>query len=93
LGSTAAWTQGHRDTFHFKDVAEMDQARMSIGHHGHTATTNEPLTISKAAIEMASPGHHASDQSNHHGSDDVSHGLNHAGSDASTHAQHHDLMV
>jgi VCBS repeat-containing protein len=93
FGSTAAWTQGHQDTFHFKDVAEIDQARISTGHHGHAATTSEPLTISEAAIELASAGHHASDHSEHHGSDDVSHSINHAWSNASTHAQHHDLMV
>jgi VCBS repeat-containing protein len=93
FGSTAAWTQGHRDTFHFRDVAEMDQARMSTGHHGHTATTSEPLTFSEAAIEMASPGHHASDHSEHHSFDGFSASPEHAWSGTHTHAPHHDLMV
>ena len=97
FGSTAAHKHGHRDLFHFKvsGVADVDHAPASISHHGYPARASEPLTLSQAAqaIEMASPAHHASDDSKHHWSDNFSHGPAHAWSSASHHAQHHDLMV
>jgi hypothetical protein len=42
---------------------------------------------------MASPGHHASDNSNHHWFDHIGNGPDHAWSGANNHAQHHDLLV
>jgi VCBS repeat-containing protein len=101
FGSAAARTHGHGDSFHFKDkisvlevsgAAEVDHAPASVGHHGFTARTNEPQAISEA-IEMASPGHHASDNSKHHWSDNASHGPDHVWNGASIHVPHHDLMV
>jgi VCBS repeat-containing protein len=104
FGSAATHKHGHRDSFHFKEkisvledsgAADTDHAPASISHHGYTARTSEPLTISEAAqaIEMASPGHHASDDSKHHWSENFSHGPHHAWSGASIHSPHHDLMV
>jgi hypothetical protein len=70
----------------------MDHTPASIGHRGYAARAGEPLVISEA-IEMASPGQHASDNSKHQWFDSSSHGPNHAWSGASLHALHHDLMV
>ncbi len=102
-GSAADHPHGLGDSFHFKDkisapdvsdVGEVDHAPASIVHRGSTASTSEPLAISEIAqtIETASPEHHASDDSKHHWSDNVSNGPDHAWSGASTHAAH-DLMV
>jgi VCBS repeat-containing protein len=97
FGSAAAHTHRHADSFHFKNessvpdasgAADADHVPASIRHHGYIARTSEPL-----AIETASPGHHASDDSQHHWLDNFSHGPGHAWSSASHNAPHHDLMV
>jgi hypothetical protein len=77
------------------DAAEVDHGPASIGHRGHTARTGELPAISEIAqtIEMASPGHHGSDNSKHHWFDHISNGPDHTWSGASNHAPHHDLMV
>ena len=102
FGLSAARTHGSGDTFHFKDkvsvlevsdAAEVHHGPAPSGHRGHAARTSEPPAISEAAIEMASPGHHASDNSNHHWFDHIGNGPDHAWSGANNHAQHHDLMV
>jgi hypothetical protein len=103
FASAAARTHGPGDSFHFKDkisvpdvsdAAEVDHAPWAIGHRESTARTSEPLAISEAAqaIEMASPGHHAFDNSKHHWFSNISNGPDHAWSGASTHAPH-DLIV
>ena len=95
-------SMGHRDSFHFKDkvsvlevsdAAEVHHGPAPSGYRGHAARTSEPPAISEAAIEMASPGHHASDNSNHHWFDHIGNGPDHAWSGANNHAQHHDLLV
>jgi VCBS repeat-containing protein len=102
FGSAAA--HGHGQSFHFNnqssvlevsDLAELDHAPMPIGHGGYNAGTSEPSVISEAAqaIDMASPGHHASGDWKHHWSDNFSHAPHHAWSSASHHAPHHDFMV
>jgi hypothetical protein len=102
FGSAAA--HGHGHSFHFNNqisvlevsnLAEVDHAPIAIGHRGSTARTSEPSAISEAAqaIDMASPGHHASGDWKHHWSDNFSHAPHHAWSSASHHAPHHDLMV
>ena len=102
FGLSAARTHGSGDTFHFKDkvsvlevsdAAEVHHGPAPSGYRGHAARTSEPPAISEAAIEMASPGHHASDNSNHHWFDHIGNGPDHAWSGANNHAQHHDLLV
>jgi VCBS repeat-containing protein len=102
FGSSAARTHGHGHSFHFNDkisvldvsdLAEVGHAPVPIDHRGYAARAGDPQAISEAAVEMASPGHHASDNSEHHWFDDFSHGPNHAWSGAHTHAPHHDLIV
>jgi VCBS repeat-containing protein len=104
FGSAASHTHRHGDSFHFRDwmsapevsgAAEMDHAPPSIDRHGHAGRTSELSADSEIAqaIEMASPGHHASDDSKHHWSDNVSNGPDHAWHGASIHAPHHDLIM